>query len=80
MTDFCFDTGIIIDTLSGHRLAVAELRRARTLRAISTVVNGAPGDTSWSSAQVPRHAEVVSGFPAQSHRGNQRVGLGRMRF
>jgi predicted nucleic acid-binding protein len=29
MTDFCFDTGIIIDTLSGHRLAVAELRRAK---------------------------------------------------
>ena len=28
MTDFCFDTGIVVDTLSGHRLAVAELRRA----------------------------------------------------
>ena len=29
MTDFCFDTGIVVDTLSGHRLAVAELRRAK---------------------------------------------------
>lgn len=29
MTDTCFDTGIIVDTLSGHQQAMAELRRAR---------------------------------------------------
>ena len=29
MTDTCFDTGIVVDTLSGHQLAMAELRRAK---------------------------------------------------
>ena len=29
MTDTCFDTGIIVDTLSGHHQAVAELRRVK---------------------------------------------------
>ncbi len=29
MTDTCFDTGIIIDTLSGHHGAMAELRRVK---------------------------------------------------
>ncbi len=29
MTDTCFDTGIIVDTLSGHQQAMAELRRVR---------------------------------------------------
>lgn len=29
MTDTCFDTGIIVDTLSGHHAAMAELRRVR---------------------------------------------------
>jgi len=29
MTDTCFDTGIIVDTLSGHHGAIAELRRVK---------------------------------------------------
>lgn len=29
MTDTCFDTAIIVDTLSGHHQAVAELRRVK---------------------------------------------------
>ena len=29
MTDTCFDTGIIVDTLSGHQVAMAELRRVK---------------------------------------------------
>ena len=29
MTDTCFDTGIVVDTLSGHHPAVAELRRVK---------------------------------------------------
>lgn len=29
MTDTCFDTGIVVDTLSGHHQAVAELRRVK---------------------------------------------------
>ncbi len=29
MTDTCFDTGIIVDTLSGHQQAMAELRRVK---------------------------------------------------
>ena len=29
MTDTCFDTGIIVDTLSGHQAAMAELRRVK---------------------------------------------------
>ncbi|HET9629130.1 MAG TPA: PIN domain-containing protein [Novosphingobium sp.] len=29
MTDTCFDTGIIVDTLSGHHQAMAELRRVK---------------------------------------------------
>ena len=29
MTDTCFDTGIVVDTLSGHQLAMAEPRRAK---------------------------------------------------
>ncbi|MBC2666597.1 PIN domain-containing protein [Novosphingobium flavum] len=29
MTDTCFDTGIIVDTLSGHHGAMAELRRVK---------------------------------------------------
>lgn len=29
MTDTCFDTGIVVDTLSGHHQAMTELRRVR---------------------------------------------------
>ena len=29
MTDTCFDTGILIDTLSGQQLAMAELQRVK---------------------------------------------------
>lgn len=29
MAETCFDTGIIVDTLSGHQAAMAELRRVR---------------------------------------------------
>ena len=29
VTDTCFDTGIIVDTLSGHQAAMAELRRVK---------------------------------------------------
>jgi predicted nucleic acid-binding protein len=29
MTDTCFDTGIVVDTLSGHHAAMAELRRVK---------------------------------------------------
>lgn len=29
MADTCFDTAIVIDTLSGHQQAMAELRRAK---------------------------------------------------
>ena len=29
MTETCFDTGIVVDTLSGHHQAMAELRRVK---------------------------------------------------
>ena len=29
MTDTCFDTGIIVDTLSGHQIAMSEVRRVK---------------------------------------------------
>lgn len=62
MTDTCFDTGVVVDTLSGHHQAMAELRRAKRpwISRISwlEIMAEAPGSTRDETERFLSHFAI----------------------